>query len=152
MTNTKSKASELAMRFGFVSVAVFACLFGCENPERTEAESLIQAVSRFRLSKDADRRSFVKAIEDTKATVKEIADAKAECLNAARTVTNGEAMIASIEADNKKIPVDAGAEADSERERLLSKLDEASAALKSGKELNEKCESLLSPLRAKYRR
>jgi len=138
----------------YVAVCVGIALagFGCENTERTEAESLIQAVSRFRLSKDHDRGALVKAIEDTKATGKEIAAAKAECLNAARTVTSGETLIATIEADNQKIAPDAGAEADSERERLLTKLDEASAALKAGKESNEKCEALLAPLRAKYRR
>jgi len=135
---------------GILAVLFVAALTECSGPGKREAQSLVDAVDRYRLADDASKDALGKAVAAVACTDSRVCDAKQACVAAVEPTTRALALKNEVarllvELEHKRLAPDAP-----EAEALPGKLDEAERLLKDGRAGMARCDARLTDLRVAF--
>ena len=127
-----------------------SALTACSGPGRREAQTLVDAVDRYRRAEDASKEADGKAVAAVACTDSRVCDAKQACVAAIEPTTRALALKDEVtrllvELEQKRLAPDAP-----EAAALPGKLDEAEQLLKDGRAGMARCDARLTDLRVAF--
>jgi hypothetical protein len=127
-------------------VALGAAGMGCKDPAREETRSLVEAVSRFRLSTDAEKHARITDIQSVRCTVKTVCDARDTCLRMAEEYDHSLQLRVQVKDTLKEIEQKTLSKDDPRAQALPALLDESEASLNKSHALGRTCDEQVSGL------
>jgi hypothetical protein len=122
----------------------------CSGPGKREAQTLVDAVDRYRRADDASKETDGKAVAAVVCTDSRVCDAKQACVAAIEPTTHALALKNEVarllvELEQKRLAPDAP-----EAAALPGKLDDAERLLKEGRAGMAQCDARLTDLRVAF--
>jgi hypothetical protein len=139
------------MRAGALVVfTLLSTLAACSGPGKREAQTLVDAVDRYRRADDPSKEAYGKAVAAVACTDSRVCDAKVACVAAIEPTTHALALKDEVarllvELEEKRLAPDAP-----EAAALPGKLDEAERLLKDGRAGMARCDARLTDLRVAF--
>lgn len=124
---------------------------GCDSAERREAQSIVNAITRFRTADNASTPGAVRALKATPCSTPEICRAREVCLASGEATAKALELKADVEKQIARLEKGELAKDSDEAKALATKLDEAETMLKRGHEGLPDCDAEVVSLKRKHR-
>ncbi len=130
---------------GLVSIA------GCKDPARDETRSLVDAVTRFRLAGDGEKRARIGDIQHVACTAKDVCDTRDTCLVMAEELDHSLALRVQVNEGLKQLKDGTLAKEEPRAQALLGVLEESKASLEKSHVLERSCDDQLAEITGRHR-
>lgn len=151
---TLSRASSfasLASLVALVALASLASLAACDGAERRDAETVVNAVARFRSADTASTPAAVSALRETPCKAAEVCEVKEVCLAAGEETMRALKLKAEVERAIAALEKGTLEKESPEAQALPKKLDDAEKSLQKGHEGLPACDERVQGLKRKHR-
>ncbi len=151
VASTRPSARNAVSYGSWLAIASWLAMAACDGSAGREAQTLAQAVERYRRADNAQKAAMIVAISNAPCTAADVCAARETCLASANATA--EALRLKNEVSASLADLEAGrlAKDSPEAQRLPAKLDEAETLLRDGFQRLTACDEQILNLKRTYR-